>query len=112
VEGYTENITIQSIVGRYLEHSRIYIFGTPDRDKIYISSADFMTRNSLRRVEVAAPIYQEDIRKRLRHMFQIMMEDNVKARVMDKNGIYHKKELTNPPQNSQEYFFKESAGSK
>ncbi len=110
VKGYTDNITVQSIVGRYLEHSRIYIFGTPDRDKIYISSADFMTRNTLRRVEVATPIYDEDIKARLRHMFRIMLNDNIKARVMDSNGEYHKKEIVGEPLNSQEYFFAESYG--
>lgn len=110
VKGYTENIRIQSIVGRYLEHSRIYIFGTPDRDKIYISSADFMTRNTLRRVEVAAPIYDEDIKKRLRNMFQIMLNDNVKARVMDNKAEYHKKVTDAEPLNSQEYFFAEAYG--
>ncbi len=108
VPGYTENIRVQSIVGRYLEHSRIYIFGTPDRDKIYISSADFMTRNTIRRVEVATPIYDEDIKTRIRHMFYIMLNDNVKARVMDRNGEYHKKEMITDPLNSQEYFFAES----
>lgn len=108
VKGLTENITIQSIVGRYLEHSRIYIFGTPDRDKIYISSADFMTRNTLRRVEVATPIYDVDIKERLRNMFNIMLNDNVKARVMDNKAHYHKKVTDAEPLNSQEYFFEEA----
>lgn len=111
VKGFTENITIQSIVGRYLEHSRIYIFGTPDRDKIYISSADFMTRNTLRRVEVATPIYDDNIKNRLRGMFSIMLNDNVKARVMDNKAQYHKKITEAEPLNSQEYFFDE-AGNK
>lgn len=110
VKGYTENIRIQSIVGRYLEHSRIYIFGTPDRDKIYISSADFMTRNTLRRVEVATPIYDDDIKNRLRHMFEIIWSDNVKARVMDNKAHYHKKKTDAEPLNSQEYFFEEAYG--
>ena len=110
VKGYTENINIQSIVGRYLEHSRIYIFGTPDRDKIFISSADFMTRNTVRRVEVAAPIYDEDIKERIRKMYDIMLNDNVKARVMDYNGEYHKKVTDAKPLNSQEYFFAEAYG--
>ena len=111
VEGYTENIRVQSIVGRYLEHSRIYIFGTPDRDKIYISSADFMTRNTVRRVEVATPIYDEDIKARIRHMYHIMLNDNVKARVMDNKGEYHKKDIVDAQSlNSQEYFFAESYG--
>ena len=65
IEGYTENIKVISIVGRYLEHSRIYIFGTPERDKMFISSADFMTRNMVKRVEVATPIYDTAIKDRV-----------------------------------------------
>lgn len=95
---------------RYLEHSRIYIFGIPDRDKIFISSADFMTRNTVRRVEVAAPIYDEDIKERIRKRYDIMLNDNVKARVMDYNGEYRKKVTDAKPLNSQEYFFAEAYG--
>ena len=73
VEGYTQNITITSIVGRFLEHSRIYIFGTEERQSIYISSADFMTRNTVRRVEVATPIYDNDLRRRILEMFSVML---------------------------------------
>ena len=105
VDGKTENITIKSIVGRYLEHSRIYIFGTPERDRIYISSADFMTRNTLRRVEVAAPVYNEDIKSRIREMFADMMRDNVKGRTQLSDGSYKILEDGNAPLNSQEYFF-------
>ena len=88
VEGFTENITVTSIVGRYLEHSRIYIFGTEKRRKIYISSADYMTRNTIRRVEVAAPVYNEKIKKRLWNMFEILLRDNVKARIQLPDGAY------------------------
>ena len=105
IQGKTENITIKSIVGRYLEHSRIYIFGTPDRDRIYISSADYMTRNTLRRVEVAAPIYDEDIKRRIREMFAVMMSDNVKARTQLSDGNYKVIADQNPPVNAQELFF-------
>ena len=108
VTGYTDNITVTSIVGRYLEHSRIYIFGTKERDRIYISSADFMTRNTVRRVEVAAPIYDEQIKERIRHMFDIMQNDNIKARVMNEKGVYNKKVNENEPLNSQEFFFQEA----
>lgn len=110
VPGYTENITIKSIVGRYLEHSRIYIFGKEPLDKIYISSADLMTRNTVRRVEVAAPIYDEAIKKRIRGMFNIMLSDNVKGRRMKPNGKYCKDEITGEAINSQEYFFEEAYG--
>ena len=108
IQGKTENITIKSIVGRYLEHSRIYIFGTPDRDRIYISSADYMTRNTLRRVEVAAPIYDEDIKRRIREMFAVMMSDNVKARTQLSDGNYKVIADQNPPVNAQELFFEKA----
>ena len=88
VKGHTENISVISIVGRYLEHSREYIFGTPDRDNIYISSADFMTRNMERRVEIAAPIYDDSIKTRIRNMFHIMECDTVKARQLCSDGNY------------------------
>ena len=78
VKGETDNIQVRSIVGRYLEHSRIYIFGTKGREKVYIASADFMTRNTLRRVEVAVPIYNTDIKMQLIEMFITMLSDNVK----------------------------------
>ena len=108
IVGKTDNITIKSIVGRFLEHSRIYIFGTPDRDKIYISSADFMTRNTLRRVEVAAPVYDSTIKERIRRMFEIMFSDNVKARVQQTDGTYIISPSDKPPLNSQEYFYDEA----
>lgn len=108
IVGKTDNITIKSIVGRFLEHSRIYIFGTPDRDKIYISSADFMTRNTLRRVEVAAPVYDSTIKARIRRMFEIMFSDNVKARVQQTDGTYIILPSDKPPLNSQEYFYDEA----
>lgn len=88
VKGHTENISVISIVGRYLEHSRVYIFGTLDRDNIYISSADFMTRNMERRVEIAAPIYDDSIKTRIRNMFHIMECDTVKARQLCSDGNY------------------------
>ena len=75
VKGETDNIQVRSIVGRYLEHSRIYIFGTKGREKVYIASADFMTRNTLRRVEVAVPIYNTDIKMQLIEMFITMLSD-------------------------------------
>ena len=83
VKGKTENIQVRSIVGRFLEHSRIYIFGTQEREKVYIASADFMTRNTLRRVEVATPIYDKDLKMQLEEMFITMLSDNQKARQED-----------------------------
>ena len=79
-------------------------------DKIYISSADLMTRNTVRRVEVAAPIYDEAIKKRIRGMINIMLSDNVKGRRMKPNGKYCKDEITGEAINSQEYFFEEAYG--
>ena len=104
VEGETENIHIRSIVGRYLEHSRIYIFGPESRDKMYIASADFMTRNTLRRVEVAAPIYDEKIKDRIRNMFKVMLMDNELARIEGADGIYRLQKAEGEKINSQEYF--------
>ena len=106
VSGYTENIRVRSIVGRFLEHSRIYIFGCGERKRIYIASADFMTRNTVRRVEVASPIYDSEIAQRLEEMFITMLSDNQKARVEDNEGNYalvYKAEDT--PLNSQEFFY-------
>lgn len=108
VKGQTENSHIISIVGRFLEHSRIYIFGTQERAKIYISSADFMTRNTLRRVEVAAPIEDPDIRMQIQEMFVTMLSDNRKARSMNNKGIYKIESSDNAPLNSQEVFLQQA----
>lgn len=108
VKGQTENIHIISIVGRFLEHSRIYIFGTQERARIYISSADFMTRNTLRRVEVAAPIEDPDIRMQIQEMFVTMLSDNRKARIMNNKGIYKIEPSDNAPLNSQEVFLQQA----
>jgi polyphosphate kinase len=96
VPGYTENVRIISIVGRFLEHSRIYIFGSHDTDDdpdIYISSADFMTRNTVRRIEVAAPVLDPAIKKRILGMFSLMFLDNLKARIQMPDGTYKRRSL-------------------
>ncbi len=110
VQGFTENITIRSIVGRFLEHSRIFIFGKDGKEqKIYIGSADYMSRNTIRRVEVAAPVEDEKLKKRIRDMFRIMMRDNVKARIMLGSGEYvRERRSREKPLNSQEYFYEEA----
>lgn len=105
VTGLTENIRVISIVGRFLEHSRIYIFGPVSRQKIYIASADFMTRNTVRRVEVATPIYDKTIQKRIRDMFDLMLKDDEKGKEQDANGIYHSRKINEIPLNSQECFY-------
>ena len=107
VPGLTENINIISIVGRYLEHSRIYIFGTGEDQEVFISSADLMTRNLERRVEVAAPVLDEKLKKRVVGMFETMLQDNVKASRLLSDGTYKRVKNKKPPLNSQEYFFKE-----
>lgn len=110
IEGKTENIRIISIVGRFLEHSRIYIFGRGEQAKYYIASADFMTRNTVRRVEVAAPVLQEDLKARLQAVFDTMLCDNQKAREACSDGIY--RHVSAQPDgellNSQEYFYQEA----
>ena len=108
VKGKTENIQVRSIVGRFLEHSRIYIFGTQEREKVYIASADFMTRNTLRRVEVAAPVYDKDLKIQLEEMFITMLSDNQKARQEDSRGNYEIAEAQETPLNSQEFFYEQA----
>ncbi|WP_346683753.1 polyphosphate kinase 1 [Anaerostipes butyraticus] len=108
VKGKTENITVRSIVGRFLEHSRIYIFGAKGREKVYIASADFMTRNTLRRVEVAAPVYDPDLKLQIIEMFITMLSDNQKAKEEDSEGNYKRPENQDTPLNSQEFFYQQA----
>ena len=111
VEGKTENIRVISIVGRFLEHSRIYIFGCGERARYYIASADFMTRNTVRRVEVAAPVQQQNLKERLQAMFDLMLRDNQKARHETADGSYLFVRMEDPDTvkvNSQEYFYEEA----
>lgn len=93
VPEYTENVRVMSVVGRYLEHPRIFSFGTGKEQKIYIGSADMMTRNTEKRVEVACPVLDEQIRRQINHDLKVMLSDNVKARVMQKDGIYTKRKI-------------------
>lgn len=105
IKGYTENIQIVSIVGRFLEHSRIYRFGTKEREKVYIASADFMTRNTVRRVEVAAPVLDEKLKARLDWMFETMMNDDEKGKSLTEKGAYVDRSLNDVKMNSQEMFY-------
>ena len=91
VPGFTENVRVMSVVGRYLEHPRIFSFGTGEQQKIYIGSADMMTRNTEKRVEVACPVLDERIRRQINHDLKVMLSDNVKARIMQKDGTYTKR---------------------
>ena len=108
IKGETDNLTVTSIVGRYLEHPRVFVFGTGAEQKVYIGSADMMTRNTEKRVEVACPILNEEIRKRLVRNLHVMLADNVKARIMTSDGTYRKKDAEGKAVNSQEVFMKEA----
>ena len=108
IPGVTDNIHVYSIVGRFLEHSRVYIVGVDEGRKVYISSADFMTRNTQRRVEVAAPVYDPAIRERIERMFDIQLHDNVKLRCQGPDGTYTYVEATGEELNSQEKFYEEA----
>lgn len=111
IPGCTDNITVISIVGRYLEHSRIYIFGTEPECRVYISSADYMTRNTLHRVEVGVPVYDERLKIQILEMFNTMMNDNIKARHQMPDASYVKLLSDEEPLNSQEYFYNKAYSS-
>lgn len=108
IQGRTENLSVTSIVGRYLEHPRVFVFGNGDDAKVYIGSADMMTRNTEKRVEVACPIFDPKIRKKLMHDLNVMLADNVKARKMLSDGTYRKKVQGDRCVNAQEIFMKEA----
>ena len=109
IPGWTENIRVVSIVGRFLEHSRIYIFGLGERERVYIGSADFMTRNTLKRVEVAAPVLDPALRSRVREMFDTMLRDNVQARDLLPDGTYRRRVPNGEePFSSQEIFYRQA----
>ena len=102
IENATDNVTIHSIVGRYLEHSRIYCFGDQKDVKVYIASADCMTRNTEKRVEIGCPIQDETLKNQILEYFNLLMNDKVKARKLNSNGHYEQIESNNIPLDSQE----------
>lgn len=105
IEGKTENITVHSIVGRFLEHARVYCFGTEEDRKLYISSADLMTRNMEKRVEIACPVMDSRLQKRICLLMDYMLRDNVKARELHNDQNYHEVEQGElPPIDSQATF--------
>lgn len=107
VEEKTENINIYQIVGRFLEHHRVYQFGKNENCKVYISSADFMTRNIRNRMEVAAPIYDKEIKSRIIKFLDIMFSDDVKIRKLKSDGNYEKIDNLTAT-NAQEFFIKDA----
>ena len=111
--GFSENIQVKSIIGRYLEHGRFFIFENGGERKYYISSADWMTRNLDKRIEVTAPILDEAIQKEIQDVFDIMWRDNVKARLIDEfqKNKYIRREENETQHNSQQELFDYYAGS-
>ena len=107
IKGYTENITVVSVVGRFLEHSRIYAFGR-ENPTVYISSADFMTRNMTKRVEVAAPVYSEVLKQKIMHIFETCFNDDEKGKQLHPDGMYYSREINKKPLNSQEKLYDEA----
>lgn len=103
-----ERLTFASIYQSNLDEFRIYIFGSKERRKYYIASADFMTRNTVRRVEVAAPVYNDKLKTKLQEMFDVMLSDNQKARKLEADGNYHRVSNDLTPVNAQEYFYAEA----
>ena len=108
IAGLTDRITVFSIVGRYLEHTRIYRFGRGEDAALYISSADFMTRNTERRVEVACPVLSPEVRKKIFHIIDVLTSDNVKARQLGPDGEWHARKVGSAPCCSQEVFQEEA----
>ncbi|MEB8210064.1 RNA degradosome polyphosphate kinase [Staphylococcus succinus] len=108
IPGISENIEVVSIIGRFLEHSRIYYFHNNGDEKIYLSSADAMTRNMIKRVEILFPIESKSIAKRLLDYLQLQLSDNQKGRYQDQYGNYHYINNNASPLNSQAYLMKEA----
>lgn len=108
VPGETDHIRVRSIVGRFLEHSRIYSFGEGSEARIYISSADWMTRNTERRVEIAAPVLDARLAGRINAMLTVLLRDNVKARELQPDGTYARVQREGEDLNSQMYFYRQA----
>ncbi|QKS70886.1 RNA degradosome polyphosphate kinase [Paenalkalicoccus suaedae] len=89
IPGVSETITVRSILGRFLEHSRVFYFHANNHHKMFLSSADWMTRNMEKRIEILFPVYEQSIKDRIHEVFHYSMKDNMKARIQDENGIYH-----------------------
>lgn len=101
IPGKTENIHVRSIVGRFLEHARVFVFGCGKEAEVYIASADWMTRNTENRVEVGCPIYDPEIRRRILAMLDLQLRDNTKARRLGSDGYYHRLLMSGEAVNAQ-----------
>ncbi|KEK09396.1 RNA degradosome polyphosphate kinase [Lysinibacillus fusiformis] len=110
IPGISENITVTSIVGRFLEHSRIYWFHHNGENRVYLSSADMMTRNMIKRVEILFPVYANEAKTRIIDIMNTQLMDTAKARIQDSNGKYHYKDFdrSEDPLNSQEIFLQDA----
>ncbi len=104
IPNMTDNIHVMSVVGRFLEHSRVYSFGQGEEQEIYISSADLMTRNTERRIEVACPVIDGEVKRQINHVLEVILYDNKKARIMQSSGVYLPKKDNHDPLDSQSYF--------
>nr|MCR4903942.1 RNA degradosome polyphosphate kinase [Butyrivibrio sp.] len=111
IEGVSENIRVRSIVGNFLEHSRIFYFENGGKEEYYCSSADWMPRNLERRVEIMFPVRKKELQEKLRHILECELKDTEKAHVMNKAGIYikQKKKSADKALNSQKLFCDEAA---
>ena len=103
IKGYTENIEIRSIVGRFLEHPRIFIFGDGDDSKVFIGSADLMTRNTEKRIEVTTPVKDNESKNKIIDYMNLQWKDNSKSRIMNVYGEYEKVTDDEKIFNSQDY---------
>ncbi len=109
IPGVSENISVRSIVGNFLEHARIFCFANGGREEIYMGSADWMPRNLDRRVEILFPVEDEELKKKVRHVLEVQLADTVKAHILGSDGVYEKVDRRGKAQvNSQEQFCKEA----
>ncbi|KYH34090.1 polyphosphate kinase [Clostridium tepidiprofundi DSM 19306] len=108
IDGISENINVISIIGRYLEHSRIFYFYNDGEEKLYLSSADWMPRNLDKRVELLFPVEDNEIKDKIKEILYTYLKDNVKARILNQDGTYSRNKINDEkPLNSQDYFYEE-----
>ena len=109
IPGISENITVRSIVGNFLEHSRIFYFYANGSEEIYMGSADWMPRNLDKRVEIIFPVEDEVLKEEVIHILDIQLRDNIKAHILQTDGSYKKEDRRGKEAlNSQDYFCREA----